>query len=37
MNATDLQRFCGDKNSKRYNIQHPWTRDGFTWASNGSI
>jgi len=33
----ELKRFCVDGDDIRYGLQQPWTRDGYTWASNGYL
>ena len=33
----DLKRFCISPDDPRLGLLRPWTRDGYTWASNGHI
>jgi hypothetical protein len=36
MSEIDLQPFCSTEAGRAY-LTKPWTRDGFTWATNGHI
>lgn len=33
----DLQPFCSDASAKRPHLEQPWSRDGFTYATDGRI
>lgn len=37
MNIDEIKRFCADEDETRFYLHKPWTRYGFTWASNGHI
>jgi len=37
MTLDELQRFCADASEPREYLQQPWTRDGYTCATNGHI
>ena len=37
LTVENLKRFCSDEDETREYLRSPWTRDGFTWASNGKI
>lgn len=37
MTLDELKRFCGDKDEIRWYLREPWTRDGYSWATNGHI
>ena len=37
MTADDLKQFCADREDPRPYLRQPWTRDGYTWATNGHI
>lgn len=36
MDDIELMPFCSTEDSRK-NLMNPWSRDGFTWASNGFI
>ena len=37
MTTDELQCFCAAQDNVRYYLRTPWTRDGYTWATNGHI
>ena len=37
MTLDDLKRFCADADDSREYLRQPWTRDGYTWATEGHI
>lgn len=37
MTELDLQRFCADDTDQRHYLRRPWSRDVYTYASNGCI
>ncbi len=36
MTLDEIKVFCAIDDA-RWNLLHPWTRDGYTWATNGHI
>lgn len=37
MNAADLQKFCDDGTERRFGIGRPWSRGGYSYATDGHI
>lgn len=37
MTLDDLKKFSADKDDPHWYIREPWTRDGYTYATNGHI
>lgn len=36
-NTIDLQKFCASEDSFKYQMQKPWTRGDFTYATDGHV